>query len=214
MRMSPDTRARGWKAYVTGIWPRADNTHRGEPVLVPPHSSAEWLSARRITSTCCSALLKQPAQTIGPSVFDVTRWRPLAKAAVAEDEAILADDCIPDGPSLLVSFGDRAFGVPPPGRSAGAADRCPSAVSGDAERLSWQASISPHHRPVPFPLAQISVRSDIPLVACGLNRAVRSFQGRFAPLARLRPAPVARPGRSDAGRCPLRRNPTSLRCRS
>jgi hypothetical protein len=42
-------------------------------------------------------------------VFDVTRWRPLAKAAVAEDEAILADDCIPDGPSLLVSFGDRVL---------------------------------------------------------------------------------------------------------
>ena len=83
--------ARGWKAYVTGIWPRADNTHRGEPVLVPPHSSAEWLSARRITSTCCSALLKQLAQTIGPSAFDFTRWLPLAKAAVAQAEAILAD---------------------------------------------------------------------------------------------------------------------------
>jgi hypothetical protein len=35
--------------------------------------------------------LKQLAQTIGPSAFDFTRWLPLAKAAVAQAEAILAD---------------------------------------------------------------------------------------------------------------------------
>jgi len=42
------------------------------------------------------ALLKQPAQASGLSAVDVARWLPLAWAAVAKAEAILAGDCVPD----------------------------------------------------------------------------------------------------------------------
>jgi hypothetical protein len=47
--------------------------------------------------------LKQLAQAIGLFAFDFTRWLPLAKAAVAEAEAILPNDRGLDGRSLLVS---------------------------------------------------------------------------------------------------------------
>ena len=74
--------------YVTGVWIGADAADRGEALAIPPAfgDAAERLTAQVATLT---ALIKEPAQTMGLSATDFAKWLPRATAAIAEAEALL-----------------------------------------------------------------------------------------------------------------------------